>query len=107
MSNTTTWELDPAHTTVEFAVKHMMFTTVRGRFKTFFGTVYVDEASPGKSRVEVEIDALEPRYRCGGPRCASALRRFPRRRTPPEDPVSQHQRERRAPQAGGPFSCER
>ena len=57
MSNTTIWELDPAHTTVEFAVKHMMFTTVRGRFKTFFGTVYVDEASPGKSRVEVEIDA--------------------------------------------------
>jgi polyisoprenoid-binding protein YceI len=57
MSNTTTWQLDPAHTTVEFAVKHMMFTTVRGRFKTFSGTVYVDEANPGKSRVEVEIDA--------------------------------------------------
>ncbi|HVH58016.1 MAG TPA: YceI family protein [Vicinamibacterales bacterium] len=57
MSNTTTWELDPAHTTVEFAVKHMMFTTVRGRFKTFSGIVYVDEANPGTSRVEVEIDA--------------------------------------------------
>ncbi|MGE5358822.1 MAG: YceI family protein, partial [Bacteroidales bacterium] len=29
----TTWKIDPAHTTVEFAVKHMMFTSVRGRFK--------------------------------------------------------------------------
>ena len=57
MSNATTWKLDPAHTTVEFAVKHMMFTTVRGRFKTFTGTIYADEADPSKSRVEVEIDA--------------------------------------------------
>jgi polyisoprenoid-binding protein YceI len=57
MSNTTTWQLDPAHTSVEFAVKHMMFTTVRGRFKTFTGTVHADESDPSKSRVEVEIDA--------------------------------------------------
>jgi polyisoprenoid-binding protein YceI len=30
---TSTWQLDPAHSSVEFAVKHMMMTTVRGRFK--------------------------------------------------------------------------
>jgi polyisoprenoid-binding protein YceI len=35
----------------------MMFTTVRGRFKSFSGTVHVDERSPDKSRVEVSIDA--------------------------------------------------
>jgi polyisoprenoid-binding protein YceI len=29
----TTWKLDPAHSSVEFSVKHMMMTTVRGRFK--------------------------------------------------------------------------
>ena len=57
MNRTTTWQLDPAHTTIEFAVKHMMFTTVRGRFKDFSGTVQVDEASPNESRVEVSIDA--------------------------------------------------
>ena len=57
MAAATTWHLDPLHTTVEFAVKHMMFTTVRGRFKTFTGTVYIDEARPERSRVEVEIDA--------------------------------------------------
>jgi polyisoprenoid-binding protein YceI len=57
MNETTTWQLDPAHTTIEFAVKHMMFTTVRGRFKSFSGTVRVDERNPDKSRVEVEIEA--------------------------------------------------
>ena len=53
----TRWQLDPAHTTIEFAVKHMMFTTVRGRFKTFEGTVQVDEENPNNSRVDVSIDA--------------------------------------------------
>ena len=57
MDGTTIWQLDPAHTTVEFAVKHMMFTTVRGRFKSFSGTVHIDERNPDKSRVEVSIDA--------------------------------------------------
>jgi polyisoprenoid-binding protein YceI len=51
------WEIDPAHSTVEFAVKHMMFTTVRGRFKDFKGTVRADEANPDRSSVEVEINA--------------------------------------------------
>lgn len=53
----TTWNLDPAHTAVEFAVKHMMFTTVRGRFKNLTGTIHVDEQDLGKSRVEVDIEA--------------------------------------------------
>lgn len=57
MKDATIWQLDPAHTTIEFAVKHMMFTTVRGRFKSFSGTVHVDERNPDKSRVEVCIDA--------------------------------------------------
>ena len=52
-----TWNIDAAHTTVEFAVKHMMFTTVRGRFKAVSGTILVDEANPDRSKVEVEIDA--------------------------------------------------
>ena len=53
----TIWQLDPAHTTIEFAVKHMMFTTVRGRFRNFTGTVRVDERNPDKSHVNVEIEA--------------------------------------------------
>jgi polyisoprenoid-binding protein YceI len=57
MDATVIWEIDPAHTTIEFAVKHMMFTTVRGRFKSFTGTVRADERDPDKSRVDVTIDA--------------------------------------------------
>ncbi len=57
MDGTTVWQIDPAHTTIEFAVKHMMFTTVRGRFKGFTGTIRIDEQNPDHSRVEVDIDA--------------------------------------------------
>ncbi|HEX2060676.1 MAG TPA: YceI family protein [Thermoanaerobaculia bacterium] len=53
----TTWQLDPAHSSIEFAVKHMMFTTVRGRFKDFKGTIEADEQNPDNSRVSVEISA--------------------------------------------------
>jgi polyisoprenoid-binding protein YceI len=35
----TEWQIDPAHTGVEFAVKHMMFATVRGRFAEVNGTL--------------------------------------------------------------------
>jgi polyisoprenoid-binding protein YceI len=57
MPDKTLWEIDPAHTSVEFAVKHMMFTTVRGRFKNVKGTIEADETNPTRSRVDVEIDA--------------------------------------------------
>jgi polyisoprenoid-binding protein YceI len=54
---TTVWELDPYHTLVEFVGKHMLITTVRGRFSGVRGTVVLDEADPARSSVEVEIDA--------------------------------------------------
>jgi polyisoprenoid-binding protein YceI len=49
--------MDPAHTAVEFSVKHMMFTTARGRFTALSGTIEVNEEQPSKSSVEVKIDA--------------------------------------------------
>lgn len=57
MADTTTWQIDPAHSSIEFAVKHMMFTTVRGRFKDVKGTIEVDEKTPDHSVVNVEIAA--------------------------------------------------
>jgi polyisoprenoid-binding protein YceI len=57
MASITTWQIDPTHSSVEFAVKHMMFTTVRGRFRIASGTVRVDEQNPDRSMAEVEIDA--------------------------------------------------
>ena len=50
------WQLDPAHTLVEFSGKHMMFTTVKGHFKSVRGTIVLDEADPSRSSVEVEIE---------------------------------------------------
>ena len=55
MADQTTWQIDAAHTSVEFAVKHMMFTTVRGRFKDVKGTIEANESNPDQSTVNVEI----------------------------------------------------
>jgi polyisoprenoid-binding protein YceI len=51
----TTWQLDPAHSSIEFSVKHMMMTTVRGRFKEFQGSLSADEEHPQGCCVDVEI----------------------------------------------------
>jgi polyisoprenoid-binding protein YceI len=53
---TSTWQLDPTHSSVEFSVKHMMMTTVRGRFKQFRGTLAADETHPQGCCVDLEID---------------------------------------------------
>jgi polyisoprenoid-binding protein YceI len=52
-----TWNLDPAHSQIEFAVRHMMVTTVRGQFHKFTAAVDFDEANPERSTVEAHIDA--------------------------------------------------
>jgi polyisoprenoid-binding protein YceI len=51
------WEIDPAHTTAQFSVKHMMITTVRGTFDKVAGNVTLDDKDPTKSNVELTIDA--------------------------------------------------
>ncbi|MBX5458715.1 MAG: YceI family protein [Thermogemmatispora sp.] len=51
------WRFDPAHSSIEFSAKHMMITTVRGRFKQWSGTIEFDEAHPEATRVTVEIEA--------------------------------------------------
>src|ERR687893_484902 len=55
-TGTTTWQIDPNHTLVEFSAKHMMITTVKGRFGKVSGTIVVDERNPDGSRVEAEIE---------------------------------------------------
>lgn len=52
---TSTWTIDPTHSSVEFAVKHMMFSTVKGRFSDVKGTITLDEQDPTNSKVDVEI----------------------------------------------------
>jgi len=52
-----TWTLDPAHSQIEFSVKHMMVTTVRGQFRKFTTEVDFDENHPERSSVVAHIDA--------------------------------------------------
>jgi len=55
LSQAATWEIDPAHSSIGFAVKHMMVSTVRGEFGKFSGTVNL-EPDLTRSSVEVTID---------------------------------------------------
>src|SRR5919202_1774616 len=51
----TTWKIDPAHSHVGFAIKHLMIATVRGSFRQVEGTVTVDETDPTTASIEVTI----------------------------------------------------
>lgn len=53
----TNWTIDPAHTLVEFAAKHMMITTVKGRFADVEGTLQLDDAHPAASSADITIKA--------------------------------------------------
>lgn len=52
-----TYEIDPAHSSVHFSVRHMMLSNVRGEFGKVSGTVKYDPQNPESSSVEATIDA--------------------------------------------------
>jgi polyisoprenoid-binding protein YceI len=54
---TTTYKVDPKHSDAQFAVTHLMISTVRGEFHGINGTVVYDDGDVSKSSVEVTIDA--------------------------------------------------
>src|SRR5689334_19324107 len=53
---TSTWTIDQTHSTVEFSVKHMMVSTVKGRFRSFEGSARIDELEPSASSVTAAVD---------------------------------------------------
>ena len=55
-SKVTNWTIDPAHAEIAFAVRHLMISTVRGRFGAVTGTVTVNEQNPRDSKVDVTVD---------------------------------------------------
>jgi polyisoprenoid-binding protein YceI len=55
MTTPTTWQIDTAHSAAEFAVRHMMISNVKGHFAEVTGTVVLDDANPGASKVTVSI----------------------------------------------------
>jgi polyisoprenoid-binding protein YceI len=54
---TNNWNIDQAHTGINFSIRHMVVSKVRGRFSKFTGAVRLDEADPTLSSVEATIDA--------------------------------------------------
>jgi polyisoprenoid-binding protein YceI len=55
-ATTTTYEIDSAHSGAQFAVKHLVVSTVRGRMGQVTGVMQFDESDPAKSSVEATID---------------------------------------------------
>lgn len=50
------WTIDPSHTSLEFAVRHLGIATVRGTFHRVSGTIEGDPADPTSVRGEVIVD---------------------------------------------------
>ena len=51
------YDVDAAHTTVQFKVGHLGFSELVGRFNTFSGTFSMDDANPAAAKASFEIDA--------------------------------------------------
>lgn len=49
-----TWSVDPAHSTVEFRVRHMIVNTVKGWFRDFEGVIVTGEKPSVVGTIEVE-----------------------------------------------------
>jgi len=52
-----TWEMDPAHSSFQFKVRHLTVSNVKGDFGKFRGVVVIDDKDITRLRVEVTIDA--------------------------------------------------
>lgn len=54
-----TWTIDPAHSTVGFAVKHAMVTTVRGKFTDFAGSIEVTGENAATVQASVKTGSID------------------------------------------------
>jgi polyisoprenoid-binding protein YceI len=53
----TTYTIDPAHSSANFSIRHLMISNVRGSFSNVQGTVVYDSDNPSNSSIEAEVDA--------------------------------------------------
>jgi polyisoprenoid-binding protein YceI len=53
----TTYTIDPAHSSAQFTIRHMMITNVRGSFSGVTGTITYDPANPSEFSLDATIDA--------------------------------------------------
>ncbi|OBA88358.1 hypothetical protein A5642_17310 [Mycolicibacterium mucogenicum] len=53
-----TWAIDTAHSTVEFSVRHLMVSKVRGKFENFSGAITVDADGTPSVTAEIDVTSL-------------------------------------------------
>ncbi len=56
-AQTTTWNIDPAHSVAEFKVRHMMISNVKGHFSKVSGELSLDESNISNSSIQASIEA--------------------------------------------------
>jgi polyisoprenoid-binding protein YceI len=50
------WQIDNAHSEIQFSVRHMMISKVRGSFDNFTGEIELSEENPAAATVDVTVD---------------------------------------------------
>jgi len=58
---TGTWAIDPVHSSVNFSVRHLVVSKVRGTFDTFSGAITVSEDGTPSVQAEIGIDSVNTR----------------------------------------------
>lgn len=66
VAQTSTWTIDPAHSEVDFTVRHMSVSNVHGRFGIKEGKILFNDADATKSSVTVTIDVASVDTGVGG-----------------------------------------
>ncbi|MCO5183318.1 MAG: YceI family protein [Anaerolineae bacterium] len=51
-----TWQIDFSHSQIQFSVRHMMISKVRGTFEQFNGSINYDEVNPTNTTVDIAVD---------------------------------------------------
>ena len=64
-AKTSTWKIDPSHSNVEFAVKHLMISTVKGHFADVEGEIVIADDEPTRSSVKATLKAASIDTRTG------------------------------------------
>jgi polyisoprenoid-binding protein YceI len=53
-----TWAIDPVHSSINFSVRHLMVSKVRGKFEKFGGTIIVAEDGTRSVNAEIAVDSV-------------------------------------------------
>ncbi|GAS90588.1 YceI family protein [Mycolicibacterium brisbanense] len=56
-----TWVIDPVHSSINFSVRHLMVSKVRGSFETFSGTIVVAEDGTPSVTATIDVNSINTR----------------------------------------------